>query len=234
MCRSSMFGFRFHRQPVKSSYLMAKKKTETIGFDHEDSQTIGGSSTSERVKENFALHFVMNGQASVIDKTGDIAFEGNIRREATFCIISFPGKFASGWDALVAALHGESVACVFLTTPETGLGKHKDDGSGKCWCSQIYGERNFKQFGYLVEMKDPDPEKLKQALENAKCTHAIVVPFHATPEERKAYEEEAKKAWEKYGKVASWGCEWFVVWMEQVQGSPGHKGGLSNCKQFCS
>ncbi|CAK9009127.1 Uncharacterized protein SCF082_LOCUS10180 [Durusdinium trenchii] len=185
--------------------------------DKLDSQTIGGSSTSERVKENFALHFVMNGQASVIDKTGDIAFEGNIRREATFCIISFPGKFASGWDALVAALHGESVACVFLTTPETGLGKHKDDGSGKCWCSQIYGERNFKQFGYLVEMKDPDPEKLKQALENAKCTHAIVVPFHATPEERKAYEEEAKKAWEKYGKVASWGCEWFVVWMEQVK-----------------
>ncbi|CAK9009130.1 unnamed protein product [Durusdinium trenchii] len=202
---------------AKNDKLVGKFPEAGSRSSAQDSQTIGGSSTSERVKENFALHFVMDGQASVIDKTGDIAFEGNIRRGAKFCIISFPGKFASGWDALVAALHGESVACVFLTTPETGLGKHKDDGSGKCWCSQIYGERNFKQFGYLVVMKDPDPEKLKQALENAKCTHAIVVPFDATPEERKAYEEEAKKAWEKYGKVASWGCEWFVVWMEQVK-----------------
>ena len=75
-------------------------------------------------KQKFTLHFVMKERAHAnTQDTSDIKYEGKIRSGASTCWISFPGKFAAGWDALVAELHGDSVACVFLSTPESGLGQ---------------------------------------------------------------------------------------------------------------
>merc|ERR1712039_375498 len=52
-----------------------------------------------------------------------------------------PGKYAKEWDDLVddTAL---CTACVFLTNPAAGLGKHAEDPDrpGKCFCSFIYGK----------------------------------------------------------------------------------------------
>ena len=68
--------------------------------------------------------------------------------EGVDCIVSFPGKYATGWDALTSEkTHGQrSVACVFLQTPEEGLGKHCPDPDadelGKCYCSKLYGPPN--------------------------------------------------------------------------------------------
>ena len=83
-------------------------------------------------KQKFTLHFVMKERAHAnTQDTSDIKYEGKIRSGASACWISFPGKFAAGWDALVAELHGDSVACVFLSTPESGLGKHHTFKDGR-------------------------------------------------------------------------------------------------------
>ena len=68
--------------------------------------------------------------------------------EAPACYVSFPGKYAAGWDALIKEQHDLSVACVFLCTPEDGLGQHSSSPDGRCYCHQIYGEREYKTFGY--------------------------------------------------------------------------------------
>ena len=49
-----------------------------------------------------------------------ISYRGDIREEADSCFISFPGKYASGWEALTKEYHGDSVACVFLCSKDDG------------------------------------------------------------------------------------------------------------------
>ena len=120
---------------------------------------------------------------------------------------------------MVAELHGDSVACVFLSTPDSGLGQHYKLADGRCYCKHIYGERDFETFGYLVKMKDRDTEKLKREQAKAKLTHAVVVAANATVEEEKKCRQEAKRSWEENGKTAAWGCQWFHVWKEKVQSS---------------
>ena len=53
-------------------------------------------------------------------------------------------------------MHNQSVACVFLCTPKSGLGEHAQDpeaAEGVCYCPKIYGDREentrHKQLGYL-------------------------------------------------------------------------------------
>eukprot|EP00439_Symbiodinium_sp_Y106_P019642 s3821_g2.t1 len=61
--------------------------------------------------------------------------------DAEVCWISFPGKYKGGWDALTAQTT-DSVACVFLCTPEDGEGRHYPDPDNKalCLCHRIYGQ----------------------------------------------------------------------------------------------
>ena len=52
--------------------------------------------------EDFSgLHFTLKNMPAILENTGDITYKGHIRSGATECVVSFPGKFASGWDALI-------------------------------------------------------------------------------------------------------------------------------------
>ena len=157
-----------------------------------------------------------------MEETADISFGGKIREGAEHCFVSFPGKFASAWDALIDedAVHAQSIACVFLCTPEDGLGRHEPDPDrpGVCYCKTIYGERSYEEFGYLkILPKDCTPDQEVKAKTIAKFTKTVVIRGDATEEERGAAREEAFQAWEKNGKVAPWGCKWFQVWKEKVE-----------------
>ena len=46
---------------------------------------------------------------------------------------------------------------------------------------------------------------------------AVVVSEDATAEELDAARREARRRWEANGKVAAWGCHWFVDWLENVR-----------------
>ena len=131
--------------------------------------------------------------------------------------MSFPGKYAAGWDALIKERHGQSVACVFLCTPADGLGKHKEEFGGQCYCPTIYGQRDFKTFGYLKELPASCSEaEEKIEVEKAKATKTVVVRSDASDKDKQEAEEKARQAWEDSGRVASWGCEWFHTWKKQV------------------
>eukprot|EP00438_Fugacium_kawagutii_P001731 Skav204122 [mRNA] locus=scaffold5190:265923:279459:- [translate_table: standard] len=170
-----------------------------------------------------ALHFRLRERPAVLDNTADISYHGSIKTSARKCWASFPGKYATGWDALIQQLGGDSVGCVFLCTPDDGLGKHHVDpnaaegSSVRCYCPRIYGTRDFEKFGYLHRVKAPHTqEKMEQAIAKSKFTGAIVVRDDAKESEMEHAKQRAHDAWEKSGRTASWGCEWYHVWLEKV------------------
>ncbi|CAE7244667.1 unnamed protein product [Symbiodinium sp. CCMP2592] len=147
------------------------------------------------------------------------SYHGHIRDDAASCWISFPGKYASGWEALVKEFHRDSVACVFLCSPEDGLGKHADDpeNPGKCYCARIYGERDFRAFGYLSVLKAPyTDDRIKKYWEKAAAMNAVPIRQDATDEEREEATKKAEEQWEKMGRTASWGCAWYKRWFDLV------------------
>ena len=161
----------------------------------------------------------MRDKPAILEKTADIPYRGHIKREEGLdCYVSFPGKYAAGWDALIKERHGQSVACVFLCTPADGLGKHyKEEFGGQCYCPTIYGQRDFRTFGYLKELPASCSEaEEKIEVEKAKATKTVVVRSDASDKDKQEAEEKARQAWENSGKVASWGCEWFHTWKKQV------------------
>ena len=158
----------------------------------------------------------------MIEETEDKTFRGDIKDGAKHCFVSFPGKFASAWDALIheEAVHSESIACVFLCTPEDGLGKHEPDPLRPeiCYCKTIYGERTAKEFGYFkILPRGFTPDQEEKARKKAASTNTVVVREDASQEEKEAAMEEAEQAWEKNGRTAAWGCKWFQVWKEKVE-----------------
>eukprot|EP00438_Fugacium_kawagutii_P029136 Skav236423 [mRNA] locus=scaffold4816:50159:58700:- [translate_table: standard] len=143
-------------------------------------------------------------------------YVGSIKPTAKVCWVSFPGKFASGWEALIHYHGNDSVACVFLDDPEHGLGQHHfpdPDDQDRCLCAEIYGERNYKQFGYLIEKDtctDEEKEKLKK---RALAMQAHIVFGEPTEKDHR----EAKRLWENNKRRASWGCKWFHLWFARVE-----------------
>ena len=161
------------------------------------------------------LYLTLKNRPAILEDTdtSDVSFHGRIRPDATECVVSFPGKFASGWDALIEESYEQSVACVFLCRPEDGLGQHSTNpeappgASVTCYCPTIYGERNFKEFGYLYWLpKGCSSDKEKRVREKAKYTNAVVVRANADEKEKLEAERQAKEAWEQSGRTASWGC----------------------------
>ena len=175
-----------------------------------------------RTSRSCRLVFRLTDMPSVVEDTGNIVFPGRIVEKAKECFLSFPGKYASGWDALIdeKAQHEQSVACVFLCTPESGLGQHSQDpaeAKGVCYCRKIYGDRDHKQLGYLKLLrKGTDEVQEEEEKQKAQSTKAVVIREDASKEELKKAEQEAKEAWEKNKKRASWGCAWFEKWKENV------------------
>eukprot|EP00434_Breviolum_minutum_P005739 symbB.v1.2.005055.t1/scaffold291.1/size238869/20 len=137
------------------------------------------------------LYLTLKNRPAILEDTSDVSYHGRIRSDAT--------------------------------EPEDGLGQHSTnpeappEASVRCYCPTIYGERNFKDFGYLNTLpKGCDNNKKKRAKEKAKYTNAVVVCANADEEERLEAERQAEEAWEKSGRTASWGCRWFEVWKEKV------------------
>ena len=168
------------------------------------------------------LVFRLKDMPSVVEDTGNIDFPGRIVDEAKECFVSFPGKYASGWDALIdeKAEHKQSIACVFLCTPESGLGQHAQDptkAEGVCYCRAIYGDRDHKQLGYLKLLrKGTDKVQEEEERQKAQYTKTVVIREDASKEELKKAEQEAKEACIKNDNKASWGCAWFEKWKNNV------------------
>ena len=159
------------------------------------------------------LRFTAQEGPSVLRDTSEISYHGSIKPGAKYCWISFPGKFAAGWDALTKELHGDSVACVFLCTPEDGLGEHHtdpEDTQGRCLCHRIYGVRDYERFGYLQRMASPyTEERIVKAKRKADAMNAVHIREDAPPDEMRKAIAEAERRWRRSGCVASWGCEWY-------------------------
>lgn len=172
------------------------------------------------------LRFHLKDAPAVVESTSNIAFPGRILDDAKECVVSFPGKYASGWDALIDEkyLQNHSIACVFLCTPESGLGQHAQDpqqAEGLCYCHQIYGPRDrrtrHRELGYLkVLPKETDKVQVEEEKLKAKSTGAVVIREDARDEEKKRAQQEAKKACKNSGNTASWGCQWFDLWAQNV------------------
>ena len=105
---------------------------------------------------------------------------------------------------------------MFLDDTDNGLGQHHfpNDNREQCLCAEIYGERNYKDLGYLQEVKDTctEPERAKHR-ERAKAMNSHIVFGQASDKDRK----QAEKLWEKNKKRASWGCAWFEKWFRRVK-----------------
>eukprot|EP00438_Fugacium_kawagutii_P001451 Skav211868 [mRNA] locus=scaffold1431:166491:168956:- [translate_table: standard] len=162
------------------------------------------------------LHFVAKEKPANLDAFRGNSYMGAIKPKAGVCWVSFPGKFAAGWEALIDGHHEDSVACVFLDDPESGLGQHyfpDSDSSDRCLCAEIYGERDYKALGYLMK-KGPCTGDEKEKLEKrARAMNAHIVFGNPSEDD----EKKAKKLWEDNKKRASWGCLWFQVWLQRVQ-----------------
>eukprot|EP00435_Cladocopium_sp_Y103_P042399 s2736_g11.t1 len=164
------------------------------------------------------LYFTLRDRPAIVENTENISYHGHIKANARACYVSFPGKYAAGWDALIKEQHDHSVACVFLCTPDDGLGQHSPSpGADGCYCHQIYGERDYKTFGYLrILPANCSVEEENRQRSKALATRMVVLREGASKEDREAAEMEAKTAWEESGRTASWGCKWFTVWKERV------------------
>ena len=181
---------------------------------------------ASRSNSHCRLVFRLKEMPSVMEDTGNINFRGRILDKAKECFVSFPGKYASGWDALIdeKAKHEQSIACVFLCTPESGLGQHSEDpdsAEGACYCRAIYGDRDerfrHKQLGYLKLLrKGTDKVQEEEETWKAQYTGAVVIREDASEEELKKAEQKAKEACKKNGNRASWGCAWFEEWKQNV------------------
>ena len=141
---------------------------------------------------------------------------GNIKPDAKVCRVSFPGKFQAGWESLIHDHNEDSVACVFLTDPESGLGQHHfpdPNNPEKCLCSELYGERDYETFGYLIAKDPSTDEEKKQLVQTARAMKAHLVFGAPTEEDR----TKAKELWNLNEKRAAWGCMWFELWLRRVK-----------------
>lgn len=169
------------------------------------------------------LHLLPKGRAAVLGAE-EITYNGHIKPEAGVCWVSFPGKFKSGWDALVAEKHEDSVACVFLCQAADGLGQHEKDPEskdGRCFCARIYGERDYKTFGYLHDIKKPrskcTEKEIDMIYQKATAMNAAVVFADDSPDVKEQRKQVAQQLWEDSERAAAWGCRWYAVWLERVE-----------------
>ena len=71
------------------------------------------------------------------------------------------------WDQAVSSVQEEqtcSLACVFLTDHDSGLGRHTEnpDTPGQCWCRMIYGQLPAETYLSVVDMKDDTDGPMSQ------------------------------------------------------------------------
>ena len=165
------------------------------------------------------LHFTLKERPAILNAHNvhkDPSYLGRILENAKVCWVSFPGKYLTGWIALISERHWDSVACVFLDDPDHGLGRHHflDDNKTECYCALIYGQKDYKEFGYLMVVEGNKTEEEKNLLrKRAGAMNAHIVFGKPTDEDKR----KARELWEKHGKRAAWGCCWFHIWIQRVE-----------------
>ena len=124
----------------------------------------------------------------MIEETEDKTFRGDIKDGAKHCFVSFPGKFASAWDALIheEAVHSESIACVFPCTPEDGLGKHEPDPLRPeiCYCKTIYGNELQKSLA-ISRFCQEDSHQIKKKRRGKRLRRQTLWLFGKMPVRRR-------------------------------------------------
>lgn len=167
-----------------------------------------------------------------------IAFPGKINSAALDCIVSFPGKYSEEWDTAVKTVTDTeatgasaccSLACVFLTDRESGLGQHVDmpDKPGHCWCEVIYGRLPASAYLSVVNVNELHPGDDEQQVLAFKFADA-----RAMGQELLVKRDQSELEWERekaealynadqlcqenHGR-APWGCMWFESWRLKVE-----------------
>ena len=163
-----------------------------------------------------------------------IAFPGHISHSATDCIVSFPGKYSESWDRAVSSIQNNaySLACVFLTDADAGLGKHASSPAtpGKCWCQQIYGPIPASAYLSVVETSIAEQnsnQKLAFARADAEAMGQRLVIKQDQGEmewEQELAEalRDAEKRCAENQELAPWGCQWFEDWKNNVDRAAQH------------
>ena len=117
-----------------------------------------------------------------------------------------------------------SLACVFLTDQQSGLGVHKEnpENPSECWCRSLYGRVPAAAYVSIVE--DPetmteDDLQFKEA--DAKAMGQIFVKREGQSDEqwqkdKKDAQISAQHKCEEVNFVAPWGCQWFQEWKQNV------------------
>ena len=167
-----------------------------------------------------------------------IAFPGKINSAALDCIVSFPGKYSEEWDTAVKTITDTeatgasaccSLACVFLTDRESGLGQHVDmpEKPGHCWCEVIYGRLPSSTYLSVVNVNELHPGDDEQQVLAFKFADAS-----AMGQELLVRRDQSELEWERektealhhadqlcqqnHGR-APWGCMWFESWRLKVE-----------------
>ena len=164
-----------------------------------------------------------------------IAFPGKINPDAKDCIVSFPGKYSAEWDAAVQAARAEtstcSLACVFLTDTESGLGQHAKlpDKPEECWCHVIYGYHPASAYLSVVDVndlelkqgeteatvlafKEKDAKAMGQCLLIKRCQTELEWQIELA----EALVHAEQLCYKNKGR-APWGCMWFEAWRKEVE-----------------
>ena len=70
----------------------------------------------------------------------------------------------------------------------------------------------FLRFGYLHWVGEPyTTEKVEEAERVAQAMGAVLLQKDASEFNKQKGKEEAKRRWNKSGRVPAWGCDWFYV-----------------------
>ena len=132
------------------------------------------------------------------------------------------------WNAAVRMVEVRSracsLACVFLTDRDSGLGVHEDNPEepGHCWCKALYGQLPAATYISIVE--DPgsmSAEDLRFKESDAAAMGQIFLQREGQSdqqwhEDKEAAKTAAKKKCEENCGRAPWGCRWFHDWKANV------------------
>ncbi|CAE7712019.1 unnamed protein product, partial [Symbiodinium sp. CCMP2456] len=165
-----------------------------------------------------------------------IAFNGHINDAAQDCVVSFPGHYSDLWDHAVQAAKVQdrfSLACVFLTDKDSGLGKHsRNPATGRCWCHDIYGPMEASSYLSVIDLNPESGQPISKetlAFEkaDARAMNKVVIikrekitgcswspgSFNSKLEEALVQAESRCVANQRR---PPWGCRWFEEWKNNV------------------
>lgn len=192
--------------------------------------------SSSNDEERLARISVKDALSALVNSTVRVAFKGAVDGVSPECVVSFPGKYAELWDTLVGGCDAAvrktfSVACVFLTDVESGLGAHSPDTGDlgedeECFCRMLYGEvpeetyiRIFK--GSEAEDDEEYARKIAFAKIDADAMGQIFFEENAFSKNKRdkalaKANKHARKKWKANNGRAPLGCMWFKAWAENV------------------